>query len=51
MSTRMWHNRYENDWMWACPLGNGRVGAMVYGDTNCEKKEINEESLWSCRQI
>ena len=32
-------------------MGNGRVGAMVFGDPHCEKIEINEESLWSGRQI
>ncbi len=50
MSTRIWHDRFENDWMRAFPLGNGRVGAMVYGNPYCEQIEINEESLWSGRQ-
>ncbi len=51
MSTRLWYNEFENDWMHALPLGNGRVGAMVYGNPHCEQIEINEESLWSGRQI
>ena len=33
------------------PLGNGFLGAMVYGTPDCEVIEINEESLWSGRQI
>ena len=51
MSTRLWHNEFKDDWMWALPLGNGRIGAMQYGNPHCEQIEINEESLWSGRQI
>ncbi len=51
MSTKLWHNEYQRDWMRAFPLGNGRVGAMLYGDPYLETIEINEESLWSGRQI
>ena len=51
MSTKLWYNEFINDWMWALPLGNGRIGAMQYGNPHCEQIEINEESLWSGRQI
>ncbi len=51
MSTKLWHNEFKDDWMWALPLGNGRIGAMQYGNPHCEQIEINEESLWSGRQI
>ena len=51
MSTKLWYDEFNNDWMAALPLGNGRVGAMVYGDPDCERIEINEESLWSGKQI
>ena len=51
MSTTLWYNRYRNDWIHALPLGNGRVGAMFYGSPDRETIEINEESLWSGRQI
>ncbi len=51
MSTKLWYDEFINDWMWALPLGNGRVGAMQYGNPHCEQIEINEESLWSGRQI
>lgn len=51
MSTKIWHDHFVNDWLWAFPLGNGRIGAMLYGDPDCERIEINEESLWSGRQI
>ncbi len=51
MSTLLWHNEFINDWMYAFPLGNGRLGAMQYGNPDCEQIEFNEESLWSGRQI
>ena len=51
MSTTIWHNRFVDDWNRAFPLGNGRIGAMVYGNPSRETIEINEESLWSGRQI
>ncbi len=51
MSTKLWYDEFVDDWMWALPLGNGRVGAMVYGNPHCEQIEINEESLWSGRQL
>ena len=51
MSTKLWYDEFINDWMWALPLGNGRIGAMQYGNPDCEQIEINEESLWSGRQI
>lgn len=47
----LWHNRYEEDWLQAFPLGNGRVAAMVYGGPDREILQINEESLWSGRQL
>ncbi|MBE6592425.1 MAG: glycoside hydrolase family 95 protein [Ruminococcaceae bacterium] len=51
MSTKLWYNKYVDDWMHALPLGNGRVGAMFYGNPHKETIEINEESLWSGKQI
>ena len=51
MSTKLWYDAYRADWIHALPLGNGRVGAMFYGDPHRGTVEINEESLWSGRQI
>ena len=51
MSTKLWYDRFVDEWIRALPLGNGRVGAMVYGNPHKETIEINEESLWSGRQI
>ena len=41
---------YENpaeEWVQALPLGNGRLGAMVFGGTSKERIQLNEESLWA----
>ncbi len=51
MSNKIFHNEFKRDWMRAFPLGNGRIGAMVYGDPQKETLEINEESLWSGKQL
>eukprot|EP01035_Chromulina_nebulosa_P028368 gene28368-37439_t len=34
-------------WLQALPLGNGLIGAMVYGGINLERIQLNEKSLWS----
>ena len=34
------------DWNKALPIGNGRLGAMVFGNTDCEHLQLNEDSLW-----
>lgn len=51
MSDKLLYKRFSDDWMHALPLGNGRVGAMISGNPHREVIEINEESLWSGRQI
>lgn len=33
-------------WMEALPVGNGRIGAMVFGGVNRERIQLNEETLW-----
>lgn len=39
----------ENDaeWLKAMPVGNGFLGAMIFGDVNKERIQLNEKSLWS----
>src|SRR5688500_6997227 len=34
------------EWNQAMPLGNGRLGAMVFGNVNAERIQLNENSLW-----
>lgn len=33
-------------WNEALPLGNGRIGAMVFGETGCERIQLNEDTVW-----
>ena len=37
----------DAEWLKALPLGNGSFGAMVFGDVNLERIQLNEESMWS----
>ena len=37
----------DPEWLKALPLGNGSLGAMVFGDVNKERIQLNEESMWS----
>ena len=48
-ASRLWYDTPADDWMKAVPLGNGRIGAMVYGGDKCERIALNEISLWSGR--
>ncbi len=35
------------EWTQALPIGNGRLGAMVFGAVQCERWQLNEETLWA----
>lgn len=37
----------DAEWLKALPVGNGFLGAMVFGDVNIERIQLNEKSLWS----
>ena len=43
----IWYCIPAADWNEALPLGNGRLGAMVYGGAYDECISINEDTLWS----
>jgi len=43
----LWYDRPATYWTEALPLGNGRLGAMVFGGVAIEHLQFNEESLWS----
>ena len=45
MST-IWFQKAASCWNEALPLGNGRLGAMVFGGTSAELISMNEDSLW-----
>lgn len=42
----MYYNNPAKRWGDALPLGNGRLGAMVYGETDMERITLNDDSLW-----
>ncbi|MFY1620370.1 glycosyl hydrolase family 95 catalytic domain-containing protein [Micromonospora sp. WMMD736] len=35
------------DWLRALPIGNGRLGAMVYGNVDTERLQLNEDTVWA----
>ncbi len=44
---RLWYRQPAENWNQALPVGNGRLGAMVFGRTGDETIQLNEETLWS----
>ena len=46
-ATRIWYAHPADKWENALPVGNGRLGAMVFGKTDEEQIQINEETYWS----
>jgi len=44
---RLWYRQPAKDWNEALPVGNGRLGAMVFGGPTSEIIQLNEESLWA----
>lgn len=42
----LWYQSPAEKWEEALPLGNGRLGAMVFGKTNHDRIQLNEDSLW-----
>ncbi len=44
---RLWYEKPAQHWLEALPLGNSRMGAMVYGGTEIEEIQLNEETFWS----
>ena len=46
---KLWYDCPAQVWTEALPLGNGRLGAMVYGTPGTEQIQLNEESIWAGR--
>ena len=44
---RLWYEKPAAAWVEALPIGNGRLGAMVFGDPLRERLALNEDTLWS----
>ena len=46
-STLLWYDSPAGAWEEALPVGNGRLGAMVFGKYGEERIQLNEETYWS----
>lgn len=44
---KLWYESPASDWVEALPLGNGRLGAMVFGNPSVEHIQLNEETVWA----
>ena len=47
--SRLWESTPAKEWTEAYPVGNSRIGAMVFGGLNTERLQLNEETFWSGR--
>ncbi|MEZ8221860.1 alpha-L-fucosidase 2 [Candidatus Fervidibacteria bacterium JGI MDM2 JNZ-1-D12] len=43
----LWYRQPARNWNEALPLGNGRLGAMVFGGVEKERLQLNEDTMWS----
>ena len=44
---KLWYKQPATQWTEAMPIGNGRLGAMIYGGIQLEQLQINEDTLWN----
>ena len=51
MSTKLWYDQYKEGWLNALPLGNGKIAGMFFGDPQMEHIQVNEESLYTGKQL
>ncbi|MGA2279522.1 MAG: glycoside hydrolase family 95 protein [Verrucomicrobiota bacterium] len=43
----LWYRQPATNWVSALPVGNGRLGAMVFGGITSERLQLNEDTLWA----
>lgn len=43
----LWYDKPASEWLEALPVGNGSLGAMVFGRTEKERIQLNEDTLWA----
>ncbi|MHC4322824.1 MAG: glycoside hydrolase family 95 protein [Planctomycetota bacterium] len=46
---KLWYQQPAEEWVQALPVGNGRLGAMIFGGTAGERLQFNEDTLWTGR--
>lgn len=44
---KLWYDKAAEKWVEALPLGNGKLGAMIFGGITHERIALNEDTLWS----
>jgi len=45
--TKLWYLKPAQEWTEALPIGNGRLGAMVFGGLEQERIQFNQDTLWT----
>lgn len=50
-TNKLWYKFPAKAWIEALPIGNGRLGAMVFGNPVHERIQLNEESIWAGSKI
>ncbi len=48
---KLWYNKPAQKWTEALPVGNGRLGAMVYGTVQTERLQLNEDTVWAGQPV
>lgn len=48
---RLWYDKPAASWNEALPIGNGRLGAMLFGSPDKERIQFNEQTLWTGDEI
>jgi alpha-L-fucosidase 2 len=43
----LWYEKPASQWVEALPVGNGRLGAMIFGGTTIERLQLNEDTLYA----
>lgn len=43
---KIWYKEPAKDWNEALPVGNGRLGGMIFGNPSQEEIQLNEDSIW-----
>jgi alpha-L-fucosidase 2 len=44
--SKLWYDKPAKSWEEALPIGNGRMGAMIFGTVETEHIQLNEDSVW-----
>jgi alpha-L-fucosidase 2 len=44
---KLWYNQPAKEWVEALPIGNGRLGAMIFGNPSKERIQLNENTVWA----